>query len=107
MAKIQVQIGMKVRKMKISPSKPVTVFKTNILSGHVGKSPKVVEHDAKGEANVQWSKCENYQWVWENAVANSITFHAQLAYDTLNYSIVVTAEFEPEDLTYYLMKFGV
>ena len=107
MGKTQVQIGMKVRKMKISPSKPVTVFKTNILSGHVGKSPKALEHDAKGEANVHWRKCENYSWVWENAIKDSVTFYAQYDIVTDDYRVVVTAEFEPEDLTYYLMRFGV
>jgi len=106
MEKTQVQIGMKAEKMKISPSKPVTVFKTNILSGHVGKSPKVFEQDAKGETNILWSKCENYEWVWENAIKDSVTFHGQFAYDTLDYRVAVTAQFEPEDLTYYLMRFG-
>jgi len=92
--------------MKICPSKPVTVFKTNILSGHVGKSSKAVEQDAKGEANILWSKCENYEWVWENAIKDSVTFHAHYDIPLIEYRVAVTAQFEPEDLTYYLMRFG-
>ena len=94
------------------PSKPITVFRTvlpTILYGLTKTGS--IENDkgdalVKGEANIKWSKCENYKWVWENAVKDSVTFHAQLVYDTLDYRVAVTAQFEPEDLTYYLMRFG-
>jgi hypothetical protein len=107
MAKTQVQIGMKEKMVKMSPSKPITVFRTTLHPGLYGLTEERALEDAKGEVNIRWSECENYKWVWENAVANSVTFHAQLAYDTLEYRFAVTAQFEPEDLTYYLMRFEV
>ena len=98
--------------MKICPSKPVTVFKISLPQstwehGRYGLSKIRQEDEVRLLANIAWSEQENYRWVRENAVVNSVTFHAQLAYDTLDYRVAVTAQFEPEDLTYYLMAFEV
>jgi len=108
MEKTQVQIGMKVKKMKICPSKPITVFRTSLREGHIGKSTKYIIEAAKGEANILWHECStNYKWVWENAIKDSITFHAHFDIASLECRVAVTAQFEPEDLTYYLMAFEV
>jgi hypothetical protein len=94
--------------MTVFPSKPCTVFKTKIYSDHYGKSPEEFEQDAKGEANIQWHECStNYKWVWENAIKGSVTFHAYVDTSTLAYHVDITAQFKPEDLTYYLMAFEV
>jgi hypothetical protein len=91
----------------MSLSKPITMFRTTLHPGLYGLTEERALEDAKGEANIRWSECENYKWVWENAVADSATFHTHLTYDTLDYRVAVTAQFEPEDLTYYYMRFGV
>jgi len=106
MVKTQVQIGMKVKKMKICPSKPITVFRTSLQPSLYGIAKEIGLEDAKGEANIHWSECENYKWVWENAVANSVTFHAHFDIATDEYRVAVTAHFEPEDLTLYYLQFG-
>jgi hypothetical protein len=105
MVKTQVQIGMKVKKMKISPSKTITVFRTSLLPS---LSKEIGLVDAKGEAKILWRECStNYKWVWENAIKDSITFHAHFDIASLEYRVAITAQFEPEDLTYYLMAFEV
>jgi len=91
-------------------SKPITVFRTNVNSGHVGnvdKPAKSVIECAKGEANILWSNHESYKWVWENAIKDSITFYAEYDIVTDDYRVAVTAQFKPEDLTLYYLKFGV
>ena len=105
MAKTQAQIGMKVKKMKISPSKPITVFRTGFHRSHTQDRKRELE-DVKGEANIRWSECENYHWVWENAVKYSVNFHSHFDLTTLEYRVIVTAIFKPEDLTHYIMRFG-
>jgi len=108
MVKTQVQIGMKVKKMKICPSKPITVFRTSLQPSLYGMAKEIGLEDAKGEANILWRECStNYKWVWENAIKNSVTFHAHYDIVTLEYRVAITAQFEPEDLTYYLMAFEV
>ena len=105
MAKTQVQIGMKAKKMKICPSKPITVFRTNL---HPSLSKEIGLVDAKVEAKILWCECStNYKWVWENAIKDSVTFHAHFDIASLEYRVAITAQFEPEDLTYYLMAFEV
>jgi hypothetical protein len=106
MAKTQVQIGMKEKMRKMSPSKPITVFRTTLHSGLYGLTEDKALEDAKGEANIRWSEYENYKWVWENAVANSVTFHAHFDIATCEYRVAVTAKFEPENLTLYYLQFG-
>jgi len=105
MVKTQVQIGMKVKKMKICPSKPITVFRTSLLPS---LSNEIGLVDAKVEAKILWRECStNYKWVWENAIKDTVTFHAHFDIASLEYRVAVTAKFEPEDLTYYLMAFEV
>ena len=108
MVKTQVQIGMKAKKMKICPSKPITVFRTSLHPSLYGFTKERALEDAKGEANILWHECStNYKWVWENAIKDSITFHAHFDIASLECRVAVTAKFEPEDLTYYLMAFEV
>ena len=85
--------------MKISPSKPIIVFRTSFY---------IIREleDIKGEANIRWSECENYRWVWENAIKDSVTFNVQYDVASIENRVVVTAEFAPEDLTYYYIRFG-
>jgi len=107
MVKTQVQIGMKVKKMKICPSKPITVFRTSFHRSHT-RDRKLELEDVKGETNILWHECStNYKWVWENAIKDSVIFHAHYDIATLEYRVAITAQFEPEDLTYYLMAFEV
>jgi hypothetical protein len=106
MVKTQVQIGMKVKMRKMSPSKRITVFRTTLHPGLYKLTEEKALEDAKGEANMHWSECENYKWVWENAVANSVTFYAHFDIATFEYRVAVTAQFEPEDLTLYYLQFG-
>jgi len=61
---------------------------------------------AKGAANLLWNDCENYKWVWENAIPGSVKFHVHWDFEIFGYRARVTAEFEPEDLTFYHLKFG-
>ena len=107
MEKTQVQIGMKAKNMKMCPSKPITVFRTGFHRSHT-RDRKLELEDVKGEANLQWyDHGENYRWVWENAIKDSVIFHAHYDIALLEYRVAVTAQFEPEDLTYYYMRFGV
>jgi hypothetical protein len=94
--------------MTVFPSEPITVFRTSLREGHFGKSTKYIMEAAQGEANILWHECStNYKWVWENAIKDSITFHSEYAHDAHECRVAVTAQFEPEDLTYYLMAFEV
>jgi len=93
--------------MKICPSKPITVFRTGFHRSHTQDRKQELE-DVKGEANLRWyDHGENYRWVWENAIKDSVTFHSHFDIASLEYRVAVTAQFEPEDLTYYYMRFGV
>jgi hypothetical protein len=96
---------MKVKKMKISPSKPIIVFRTSFYLSYTKDNVRELE-DIKGEANIRWSECENYRWLWDNAIKDSVTFIAAYNIASIEYRVVVTAKFTPEDLTYYLMRFG-
>jgi hypothetical protein len=108
MVKTQVQIGMKVKMRKMSLSKPITVFRTILHPPLYGLTEERALEDAKGKANILWHECStNYKWVWENANKDSITFHAHYDIASLECRVAVTAQFEPEDLTYYLMAFEV
>lgn len=91
--------------MKISPSKPIIVFRTSFYLSYTKDNVRELE-DIKGEANIRWYECENYRWVWENAIKDSVTFNVQYDVASIENRVVVTAEFEPEDLTYYYMRFG-
>ena len=98
---------MKGKKMKISPSKPITVFRTGFCQSYAQDNKRALD-EVKGEANLRWyDHGENYRWVWENAIKDSVTFHADYNIASLEYQVCVTAVFEPEDLTYYLMAFEV
>jgi hypothetical protein len=89
----------------MSPSKPITVFRTGFHRSHTQDRKQELE-DVKGEANLRWyDHGENYRWVWENAIKDSVIFHAHYDIASLEYRVAVTAQFEPEDLTYYLMRF--
>ena len=106
MAKIQVQIGMKVR-MKTSPFKTITIFSTGSFSEKLYQYDKWTRFEvAKSEALVQWAKYENYKWVCENSVYDSITFHAIYSAETNDYQVFVTAMFELEVLPLYYLQFG-
>ena len=91
--------------MKISPSKPIIVFRTSFYLSYTKDNVRELEN-IKGEANIRWSECENYRWVWENAVKYNVNFHSHFDLTTLEYRVIVTAIFKPEDLTYYYMRFG-
>jgi len=106
MEKIQAQTTGTMKLNRMSPSKPITVFRTTLHPGLYKLTEEKALEDAKGEANIHWSECENYKWVWENAVANSVTFHAHFDIATFEYRVAVTAHFEPEDLTLYYLQFG-
>jgi len=108
MEKTQAQTTGTMKLNRMSPSKPIKLFHTS-LSLHLslyGLTKERKLEEAKGEANIQWSKCENYKWAWENAVKGSITFYAQYNNVTDEFQVAVTAQFEPEDLTYYYIRFG-
>jgi len=103
---------MKAKMRKMSPSKPITVYQISLPQstwehGRYGLSKTRQVEEIILLAHIEWHKQENYRWVRENAVADSVTFHTHLAHDTLDYRVAVTAQFEPEDLTYYLMAFEV
>lgn len=106
MAKIQVQIGMKVR-MKTSPFKTITVFSTTTFSEKLYQYDKWTRFEvAKSEALVQWTRYENYKWVCENAVDESINLHAIYSAETNDYQVFVVAMFELEVLPLYYLQFG-
>jgi hypothetical protein len=107
MAKTQAQTTGTMTVKKMLPSKPITVFRTGFHRSHT-RDRKLELEDVKGAANLQWyDHGENYRWVWENAIKDSVIFHAHFDIASLEYRVAVTAQFEPEDLTYYYMRFGV
>ena len=81
------------------------MFRTSFYLSYTKDNVRELE-DIKGEANIRWYECENYRWVWENAIKDSVTFNVQYDVASIENRVVVTAEFEPEDLTYYYMRFG-
>ena len=92
--------------MKISPSKDIRVFDTTFYEESFKMPYNDPLDNAKIEANIRWSQCENYRWVWDNAIKDSVTFIAAYHIASLEYRVVVTAKFTPEDLTHYIMRFG-
>jgi len=91
---------------KMSPSKQVRVFSTSLQPILYGVTEMGLEN-AKGEANIIWHKHgKNYKWVRDNAIKDSVKFHAHFDIMTLEYRVAVTAEFEPEDLVLYYLQFG-
>ena len=94
--------------MKMCPSKEIRVFDTAFYDPNYRDTTHYLDplERAKGEANIRWSQCENYRWVWDNAIKDSVTFIAAYNIASIEYRVVVTAEFAPEDLTHYIMRFG-
>lgn len=88
------------------PSKDIRVFDTFFYEESLKNPYNDPLDNAKIEANIQWSQCENYLWVWDNAIKDSVTFHSGYNVASLEYRVVVTAQFKPEDLTYYLIRYG-
>ena len=92
--------------MKMCPSNSIAVFDTAFYEESFKMPYNDPLDNAKIEANIRWSEYENYRWVWDNAIKDSVTFIAAYNIASLEYRVVVTAKFTPEDLTYYLMRFG-
>ena len=88
------------------PSKDIRVFDTAFYEESFKMPYNDPLDNAKIEANIQWSEHENYRWVWENAIKDSVTFNVQYDVASIEYRVVVTAKFTPEDLTHYIMRFG-
>lgn len=90
---------------------PVCVFNGDIERGRVDmmindyQDPRSVKGIIMGEANVEWSKQENYAWVWEHAVEKP-TFYIHEIYHLDRVNVRVAAWFTPEDEVLYYMMFN-